>query len=42
MITVAELGEIINKFGGITDETQRAANVAFITHLHTTLKEGGI
>lgn len=41
MITIAELGKIINEFGEVTDEAQRAANVAFIHNVHRTLKEGG-
>jgi hypothetical protein len=42
MITVAELGEIVNEFGYVTDETERAANVAFVVDLHSSLKEGGV
>lgn len=42
MITVAELGEIINEFGEVTDEVQRAANVAFIKNLHSLMNEGGV
>ncbi len=42
MITVAELGTIINDFGHVTDEAERAANVAFIRILHSTVKEGGV
>lgn len=42
MITTEELGEIINEFGMVTDEGQRAANVAFVRDLHSQLKEGGV
>lgn len=42
MITSAELGEIINEFGMVADESQRAGNVAFIEHMHGRLKEGGV
>lgn len=38
----AELGEIINEFGHVTDPFQQRANVAFISHLHGTIKEGGV
>ena len=41
-ITVAELGEIINEFGHVTDEAERAGNVAFISGLHSLMKEGGV
>ena len=42
MITVAELGHIVNEFGHVTDEAERAGNVAFLTMLHSQLKEGGV
>ncbi len=42
MITVEELGEIINEFGMVTNEAERAGNVAFIKNLHSLMKEGGV
>lgn len=42
MITIAELGHIVNEFGHVTDEAERAGNIEFLTMLHHNLKEGGV
>jgi len=42
MITIDELADHINDFGGVTDAFEQTANRKFIAEVHHVLKEGGM